>query len=148
MSWIKDINELDFTKKAFVISIPILMPYWFVSFYFFWHDLFYQESIYLQFCLSFCLSLNWFLFNIALSWYRTKILLKDKDKEADFIIGGVMSIIILSCIMCANLFFHLSYLYFILMCFGYIVLMAIKSTIAVWLIPKKLQEVFLKDSKD
>lgn len=68
MGFIKDINELEKSVKYFIISIICIIPFWYVSVWWFNPYLFHSESAYLIFSLCFCLTLGLYLLNLLLEY--------------------------------------------------------------------------------
>lgn len=63
MGWIKEIDELNDTKKAFIISLPILSCFWFMCIVLFANCFYMKNEVYVSMILSFCFSFSWYLIN-------------------------------------------------------------------------------------
>ncbi|MFH2141093.1 MAG: hypothetical protein ABIJ97_01625 [Bacteroidota bacterium] len=147
MSWINDIDKLSIVKKSFVISIPILMPFWYLSIYLF-HYSFFQSSnqFYIPFVLTFCLAFCWYLLNIIATNMaldiQAKIFKREESNLEDVLLASsIVSIGYLCLLMLINYFIDCNFIIFIFACFAYIVFKTlwtiVSSYILLWFRNKK-----------
>lgn len=61
MSVVKDLNELHFTIKTFVIGLIITMPFWYLDIYLFAPWFTKANPIHIPIIVAFCLSIGWLL---------------------------------------------------------------------------------------
>ena len=120
MSWIKDIEELPTIKKAFVISIPIVTPFWFLSIFLFQHKFFLENDFYVIAIFSFCLTIIWYLINFLLSFIIAYFFDKNTDMEAQLVACGAYSIGYLSMTIFISYLLKLEFNTFFYLCFSFI----------------------------
>ena len=100
MGWIKELSELSPRIKSFVISMICLMPFWYICIFLFNPIIFSkpncEPNFYLTIPLSFCFSILWYIFSLALNGITLFILNKifkyddtEEDKDAIVLLGGV-----------------------------------------------------------
>jgi len=99
MGIIKDIDELNKTEKSFVIGIPILTVFWFISIYLFNFQFFKGNDLYIILSFSFVLAICWFIANVVLNFTFLPKIDEDFDAESGFITTVITSIIYLSIII-------------------------------------------------
>ena len=93
---LKDIDKLDIFSKTTIISIIVLMPFWYVSLYLF-HKQFYKDSdIYLKIIFSFCFSITWYFVNIIFLIVENSILNRTNDLQNIFKASGFLSVLFIS----------------------------------------------------
>src|SRR4051812_48360868 len=92
----KDFTKLDIYSRTTIISILILMPFWYISIYLF-HKQFYSSSdILLKIVFSFCLSLTWYFANLVLLFLHSQILSTYNSSHSLFITASVLSVFFIS----------------------------------------------------
>jgi len=85
MSWIKEIEELNNIKKAFIISLPILSCFWFILIVLFAPNFYLDHDVYVSIILAFCIAFVWYLINVFISVVGVTIVAKEAamDKDGD-----------------------------------------------------------------
>jgi len=121
MSWISDIEQLPDIKKAFVISIPVVTPFWFISIFLFKHSFYLHNEFYIIALFSYCLTILWYLMNLVLSVVIAYFIGKATDRESQLVACGAYSICYLAILIFVSYLLKLDFLTFIYCCFGYIV---------------------------
>jgi hypothetical protein len=99
---IKDFINLEFKLKSIVISLALLMPFWYVALYLFDRPFIINNPFYTVAIFSFALSVPWCGFGILFGFlYFEKLQFKkelERDEKSDdipFLYGGIYSIVIL-----------------------------------------------------
>jgi hypothetical protein len=134
MSWIDDFSKLPITLKSIVASVCICMPFWFISIYLFNKSLFNTNDYPLLLSFCFCFSLTWYFINIIFAAAAIGFMEKIKDEEevdgdVIFIVSGIISIIYLCAAIVLSYWHEISFNYFLLFAYSYIVFRIILLTI-------------------
>src|ERR1700679_1384823 len=95
---LKLFKELDLYAKSVILSILLLIPFWYVVLYFTDGDFVKRIPRHVYIILCFCLSFCWYI-SVTLLMLITKVCYSPDDKEfPDSFLGlcGVMAILLLS----------------------------------------------------
>ena len=81
MGIIKEIDDLNDIKKAFVVSLPILTCFWFISIVLFSNNFYKEYDFYVSIILAFCLAFIWYFISIICTILGFDVLLKQNKME-------------------------------------------------------------------
>ncbi len=93
---LKFLDKLDIYSKTTVVSIIVLMPFWYTSIYLFNKQFFNDSELYLRIVLSFCFSITWYFINVIFLSIDQAILKREILLERIFKISSFLSVLILS----------------------------------------------------
>ena len=117
MGIIKDIDELNQRQKIFIISIPIIMTFWYISLYLFHKHFFQHNDLIIKLSFCFTLSICWYLVNILPVWLTIPKIIKTPEPEAELFVTAFTSIIYLSVVILFSYFFKLKFICFLSIAF-------------------------------
>lgn len=133
MSLIQDFEKLHITVKTSALTILSQMPFFFIAIYLFNKKLiknigdnpFYDVDFFFLISVSFCLSLTWFAMNLILTFIAFQFgdLLENDSTQLDDIFKSsvIYSIGYLSVAIAINYKIQMSFFYFILLAYSFIV---------------------------
>lgn len=85
MALIKEINELPFSLKSFIISLVLIMPFWYLSIFIFKKDLIVLNGIQIPIILSFCLSACYFSLNLFTTLIISSDIFKSENQAIELL---------------------------------------------------------------
>lgn len=114
MSLLKDFTELHVGHKTIILSVAILMPFWYTSLYLFSNlpiDSNYQIPVVISFCLSLCWwGLHWVGAMMFLSFFDSHNSKPEKEKNSDISeLAAIASIGYISLLMFIVYLFDISF---------------------------------------
>jgi|SRR5882724_3845925 len=93
---LKFLDKLDIYSKTTVVSIAVLMPFWYASIYLFNRQLFSESELYLKIVFSFCFSITWYFANVMFLLIDQAILKREIELGRIFKISSFLSVLFLS----------------------------------------------------
>lgn len=133
MGLIKDIDELNTTEKSFVVGIPVLMVFWYISLYLFHKSFFHTNDFILVSSFCFGLAICWYIINIVLNFLVIPIIEDDFDADAGFVSTAVSSVLYMALIILLNYFLKFEFLYFLLGAFTWILVRILFGLILIFI---------------
>lgn len=136
MSVFSEFNKLHVTSKSAVLSLIVLIPFWFVSIYIFNKPLYNQGDLYIIGALCFCFSVTYLALNLilaALVIYNTDS--EDEDGSATFVIGGIVSVLYLSLSIVFCYWMEWGFKTFVIVAFLYLIIRTAITAILAMLKP-------------
>ncbi len=86
----KDFDKLDLYSKTSIISIVVLMPFWYASIYLFGNHFFINSDLLLKIVFSFCFSISWYFINVLLFVFEQSIKVDISDNLVNLFKGAGM----------------------------------------------------------
>ena len=93
---LKFLDKLDIFSKTTIVSIAVLMPFWYASIYLFNSQLFTDSELYLKIVFSFCFAITWYFVNVMFLLIDQAILKREIELERIFKISSFLSVLFLS----------------------------------------------------
>lgn len=94
-------DKLDVLSKTSIISIAVLMPFWYISIYLINKELFLSLDLVLRIAFSFCFSLVYYFLQVYLAFITSSVN-QDDDSENIIKYAGVLAVLSL----CLSIVFH------------------------------------------
>jgi undecaprenyl pyrophosphate phosphatase UppP len=96
---IKDFKDLDVYSKSTIISIIVLMPFWYASLYLYNYDFYLKHDYYIQIVFTFCLSVIWYFMNFIAVIFNKALQNKEIDTSSSFKASGFLSVFVFAIII-------------------------------------------------
>jgi hypothetical protein len=93
---LKFLDKLDIFSKTTIVSIAVLMPFWYASIYLFNRQLFTDSELYLKIVFSFCFAITWYFVNVMFLLIDQAILKREIELGRIFKISSFLSVLYLS----------------------------------------------------
>ena len=93
---LKFLDKLDIYSKTTIVSIGVLMPFWYASIYLFNRQFFSDSEMYLKIVFSFCFSITWYFANVMFLLIDQAILKREIELDRIFKISSFLSVLYLS----------------------------------------------------
>lgn len=124
MGLLTEFNKLHLSAKSVILSLAVLMPFWWVAIYVFNKPLYNTKDFFILVPLCFCFSITWYVFNIGIGLGISAVRKKEGEKPIDlqghFIVGGIASIGYLSFAIVLSYYFKWSFIVFLIVAYSYI----------------------------
>ena len=123
----KDLDKLDVFSKTTIISILVLMPFWYATLYLFHKQFYLTSDINIKITFSFCFSITWYFINIAFLIIENSIMKRNFDLKNLFNSAGFLSV----CFLSMNMLFFFdttsTYKGFLVRTFGWLTIFYISA---------------------
>ena len=139
----KSVGQLSKETILVLMSIFVLMTYWFVAIFLISKDFYVHTPIWITAIFCFVFSINWYIVNIGLSAFITALIEEIFPNEQTnindiLVIGSIQSILYLSASLLGCYYFHITFFTFLLISYSYILIRI--SIIGFFLIKSKLRK--------